>query len=741
MEANSKQLTSTAKKAARDAEIISQIAGHARINHCHIFCSFWRNAKKNFHDFAENSGFSISSDFLSGMLERYSLLYSDDCLLKLGVNEQSSFDQILPAAFLLAERLGHEFVGVEHIIYGCIISNENFADFLLKQDIDTEHLKSCLKKFIEGKHLIASDGMDGSEEDDDDSDGDPNESPLEKYCINFNDLVRSNNFPPIFVRQDVVKQIEETLFRKTKSNCILLGEAGVGKTSVVESLAQFIQEEDYNGPLKGFFVYALDLAKMLAGTQLRGQFEKRFKVLLEVLANHDNVILFIDEAHAIIGAGSREGSFDLANMLKPALARGAIKCIAATTQDEYRKHIEKDPALSRRFQPVFIPEPNEKEVAHMIKFALPSYQEHHKLTVSDDLISKLVRLASIYLVGKKFPDKGFDILDQAMAYCRLNSEKDKLSINDVVHVVSIKTGISKKTILETLNFQFNSFEEEVRKEVYGQDAAIKKVFDTLVCAKAGLRNFKKPLASLLFVGPTGVGKTHLAKMIAKEYFGNEQNLLQLNLTEFTDSGAVSQLIGASSGYIGHDQGGLLTNFVNRRPNSVVLFDEADKCHRNVLNLLLQIMDEGKVTSGHGIDIDFSQTIIILTSNGFSQPKPAIGFIDSKEDMYQESIKDFLPPEFISRVDEIISFNLLNKESLKFVVANELKKLQENISPKLEIDLDVYDFLVEKTENAREASNVVKKNIIIPIAKNIVANGKLKQVSIKVVDKNINLEYH
>ena len=230
-------------------------------------------------------------------------------------------------------------------------------------------------------------------------------------------------------------------------------------------------------------------------------------------------------------------------------------------------------------------------------------------------------------------------------------------------------------------------------------------------------------------------------MIAKEYFGNEQNLLQLNLTEFTDSGAVSQLIGASSGYIGHDQGGLLTNFVNRRPNSVVLFDEADKCHRNVLNLLLQIMDEGKVTSGHGIDIDFSQTIIILTSNGFSQPKPAIGFIDSKEDMYQESIKDFLPPEFISRVDEIISFNLLNKESLKFVVANELKKLQENISPKLEIDLDVYDFLVEKTENAREASNVVKKNIIIPIAKNIVANGKLKQVSIKVVDKNINLEYH
>lgn len=745
---NQARLTLTAKKAIQDCIILCQLAGHAKINHFHVFSSFWRNSKSNFQDFAEAMGFSISTEFLSLLMEKYFLTLPEEHLLTSATDYQSCFDVVLPAAFLLADRLGHEFVGVEHVIYGVLKSSDSFCDFLLKQDVDTEHLKKCIKSFIEGKSISANSSNfgDGDEEDEDDemmggSTPEQDGAALETYCINLNELVKSDNFSPIFPRHQEISQMEQILCRKSKSNCILIGEAGTGKTSIVEGLAQLIQEESYNGPLKDHFIYTLDLAKMLAGTLLRGQFEKRFKKLLTDLEGYDNLILFIDEAHAIIGAGSREGSFDLANMLKPALARGTIKCIAATTQNEYTRHIEKDPALSRRFQPVFIKEPDQKDMVAMIKFSLSSYEQYHGITVPHNVLCDLVRLCDIYLVGKKFPDKGFDILDQSMAYARLNSDKKKLSTSDIVEVISQKAEVSKSSIWDTLKFKFAEFEAEVTKEVFGQKEAIAKVYDSLVCSKAGLKHRKKPLASLFFVGPTGVGKTHLAKKIAKEYFGNEDNLLQINLTEYTDQGSVSKLIGTGAGYVGFEDGGLLTRFTRKRPNSVILFDEADKCHSSVLNMLLQIMDEGSLADGSGQNVDFSQTIIILTSNGFSGAKDAIGFLGGGENKYITSITSNLPPEFVSRVDEVIAFNELNFESLEQIFRGTIDKIAKDLKVNIDIHDDVPQTALKNILNARDVEQAVRKLVSVPISKHIIANGKIKKISLKVVDNSLNLEYN
>jgi len=762
MDINNIKFTPSVERAFSHAKIKVSDSNQNIVNNCYLFCSTWQNTNKNFKSYLFSRGVELSDEkverFISRFSVKYPYLFDSE---KKDIIFNSSVKSSISQALNFASKKNNYFIGVEHLLYGIISVTDEFCSFLLTQDIDTEHFKSCIESFVYGD-IFASESeeyeeYDEDEEDDIDSpDGVSNDYAdeeygyLKKFGSILNDEVNKPSFPKISGRDSEVLLIEQSLCKKIKSNCILVGEAGTGKTSIVEGFAQLISSDEYSGPLQNNKIYSLDMGLLTAGTRYRGQLEDRLAKIIKQLKLHKELILFIDEIHTMIGAGNRENSLDVANMIKPALARGEIKCIGATTISEYKKVFEKDAALARRFDMINIDEPSKQMVKEMSGKALSSYEEFHKVKYPENALNLTIDLCEIYLPHKRFPDKVFDVIDQASVKTRIENKKTKtpkVSLDCIYKVIADKINIDAESMKQNHNNAFHNFEEDLNKKILGQEKNISKIYDVLSCSKFGFQKPNKPIASFFFVGPTSVGKTFTAKEIASKFYGNPKNILQLNMSEYQESASISKLIGASAGYVGFEEGGILTEFVRKNPNSVILFDEVDKCHKNALDLLLQILDEASISDNFNRKIDFSRCIIIMTSNIGNEEinQKQVGFISQKtsaEDSFIASVKKYLRPELVARINEIIVFNSLDAVHFKSIINSKLNSIksilkQKNIS--LTICKNMLAHLsnfIKNTNNARNIDSIIRNKIETPIAKFYLKNSKASKISIKVIDNHI-----
>jgi ATP-dependent Clp protease ATP-binding subunit ClpA len=729
---------------------------HKMTNIYHLFVCLWENSNESFIEFLNSKGIEISDKVISLSFNKFVKKYPEYFLtLEMDDIVEAEIHKCVANATALAHQQDNLFIGTEHFIWSVLETSEKFSEILLQNNIDTEYLKKCIKKFLKNPDLQFSDPSklleDGIlEEEDAEEMAQLSESQIERFCTSLNEAVQKPEFGIISGRDKEINSLEEILSCKVKSNCILIGEAGTGKTSVVEGLAQILSTPKYNGPLKNKTIYSLDVGALIAGSKYRGQFEVRFNKLISELKEDEDAILFIDEIHTIIGAGGKEGSPDLANLLKPALARGEIKCIGATTSSEYKKYFEKDPALTRRFHPLDIKEPDVEQMKEIAAKACPSYEKYHGVKFSKKLLNLSIEMCETYLPHKKFIDKAFDVIDRTFAKAKMRTSQEEstdkaVRVDDLLYVVSELSGVSFEVLEKNLNKKFSDIPENFKKEIFGQDKAVDKIYNCLACAKAGLNSPDRPLSSFLFVGPTSTGKTHTAKKIAKEFFGNDQSYLQINMSEYQDPVSVSRLIGASAGYVGFDEGGVLTEFVRKNPNSLILFDEIEKGSFSVLNLLLQILDEGKLRDSFGRDIDFKKTIIVLTSNIGAQEaaKPFMGFISNSNDSNQtflSSLNQALSPEMRSRIDEIVVFEKMNEESLEKLFNQYLQDLLQKAEKKgikINCELSIRDLASDfRNMHAREIKNLLRNKIQTPLAHKIASGKKINKLTIKVVDKEV-----
>ena len=748
------KFTSSASRSMDQLKPFVEFKGHSIANAIHIFSLCFTNANSTFLEFINSRGIEISAPQIENLVDKFAqknpdFFHGDVVPYRLC----ESVNSLIRKSFKIANKYEHLYVGIEHVIYSFLEDNDVFCEHLFQHDIDTEHLKLCVLAMITGESFDfgIGDELEYEYSEDDEDEEDPSKSSLEKYCVLFNEVVNKPSFPKISGREKEISLIEEILCRKTKSNCVLIGEAGTGKTTIVEGLAQLIEQDSYDGPLAKKNIYSLDLGLLVAGTKYRGQFENRFSKLISELKERKDCILFIDEIHTIIGTGSKEGSQDVANMLKPALARGEIMCIGATTSTEYKKYFEKDAALARRFHSLHVEEPEMPYVLKMMKTALPSYEEHHKVSFPYNVAVAAAKMCAIYLPNQRFPDKLFDVIDQCSSKTRIRSkvENPKVTVSDVCDVIADKINVDPKTIKESSNKSFCEFESNINANVFGQAENISKIYDILSCSKAGFQRKNKPVSSLFFVGPTSVGKTFTAKQIAKEFYGNEKSFLQINMSEYQEPSSISKLIGASAGYVGYENGGLLTEFVRKNPNSLILFDEAEKCNPNILHLLLQILDEAKLNDNLNRSVDFSRCIVVLTSNiGADQSsKNQMGFLPettTEEQNYQSSVRKMLQPELVSRIDEIIVFNSLEKDSVVKIFKSKLDDVVSALKNKgISIDLqfnaeDLFNLNKNSKDHAREVKKIVRQTVEIPLAKFIIKNSKKKKISAKILDGKLDM---
>jgi len=612
---------------------------------------------------------------------------------------------------------------------------------------------------------------------------------LDQYGRDLTREVEEGKLDPAAGRQRELRRLITVLGRRQKNNPVLIGEPGVGKTAIVENLARRIYEGDVPSVLRGKRIVSLNIGGMVAGAMFRGQFEQRIKSILEELRQADDVIVFIDELHTVVGAGAAEGAVGAADMLKPALARGEMRCIGATTLDEYRKHIEKDAALERRFQPVMVDEPSAEEAIEMLRIVRPNYELHHSVSITDEAIEAAVKLSDRYINDRFLPDKAIDVMDEAASALRLEAmekgivspilitdlEKEladlqtkkeaaanaedyeraaklrqqELVIQDklekaraeagssmtllvtpelIARSVENWTGVPVSQMLESERQNLISLEDDLRKRVIGQDEAISAVARAIRRSRAGLKDPKRPIGSFLFLGPTGVGKTELAKALAAELFGGVENLIRLDMSEYMEPHTVSRLFGSPPGYVGHDEGGQLTEQVRRRPYSVILLDEVEKAHPEVFNALLQIMDDGRLTDGQGRTVDFKNTVVIMTSNaGSADMKRAvrIGFLptkdeDSRDEHHEairskamEGLKRMFRPEFINRIDQIVVFHSLGKPELYKIVDLLLDQVRSRLSEQkieLVISDEVRDLLLREGFDEEYGARPLRRTI-------------------------------
>lgn len=622
--------------------------------------------------------------------------------------------KIFEHAFDEARQMGHTYIGTEHLLLALAKERESVAIKVLEQlGIDREELRTELVRRMgetaaAGANLNPETGVFGGSR----------EMPthLADFSTNLTALAREEKLDPMVGRNNEVERVLQILGRRTKNNPVLVGEPGVGKTAIAEGLAQRIVRDDVPELVKGKEVIALDMAALMAGTRFRGEFEERLKTVVEEVKKAGNIILVIDEIHNLIGTGAIGGGVDAASMLKPALARGELQCLGTTTLDEYRKHIERDAALERRFQKVLVGEPSVEETIDILRGLRSSYEQHHRVTITDKALTAAANLADRYINDRFLPDKAIDVIDEAGSRVRVrysrqqkfNPEAEEVPTivdeEEIAQIVSTWTGVPVIKLAETESEMLLHLEAQLHERIVGQEDAVSAVARAVRRSRTGMAGRDRPIASFIFSGPTGVGKTELSKALAKFLFGSEDHLIRVDMSEFMEPHTTSKLIGAAPGFIGYDEGGQLTEAVRRKPYSIVLFDEIEKAHPDVFNLLLQMLDDGHITDARGRKVDFKNTIIIMTSNlgskAIEKGGSGLGFEsmdDAKEAQYQrirskvmDDLKQYFRPEFLNRIDEIIVFRQLTKPEVKEIANILLKEVRDRLQDQQTITLEVTD---------------------------------------------------
>ncbi len=707
--------------------------------------------------------------------------------------------KVLELALREALSLGHNYIGTEHILLGLVRENEGVAArILLDFDADSEKIRNEVIRMLsgpggrrQGQGAAGAPGAAGAQ-----GEGKKSSKLLDQFGRNLTKLASDGKLDPVVGRETEIERIMQILSRRTKNNPVLIGEPGVGKTAVVEGLAQRITNADVPELLKGKQIYTLDLAALVAGSKYRGEFEERLKKVMKEITQRGDIILFIDELHNLVGAGAAEGAIDAASILKPALARGELQTIGATTLDEYRKYLERDSALERRFQQIRVDQPSTDETVQILKGLRDRYEQHHKVDITDEALEAAAELADRYISDRQLPDKAIDLIDEAASRMRIKSmtsppiyreleedieetrrakeaaieaqefekaanlrdkerklsnkkreleeqwergegdgERPAIGEEEIADIVSMWTGIPVFKLTEAETQKLMRMEEELHKRVIGQDAAVEVISKAIRRSRAGLKDPKRPTGSFVFLGPSGVGKTELARTLAEFLFGDEDSMVRIDMSEYMEKHAVSRLVGSPPGYIGYDEGGQLTEAVRRKPYCVLLLDEIEKAHPDVFNILLQILEDGRLTDSQGRTVDFRHAIVIMTSNigaqeiarntplGFavSDDETGITYDDMKNRIMGE-LKKVFRPEFLNRIDDVIVFHKLHKDEIKTIVELLLRRIRQSLAERelqLELSEDAKDLLVDKgwdpAMGARPLRRAIQRYIEDPLA--------------------------
>lgn len=727
-------------------------------------------------------------------------------LINIGTEKSSSIHytprakKVIELSMDEARKLHHNFVGTEHLLLGLIRESEGVAARVLANlDLNITKARAAVIKMLGNPESFQSHSS---------IERDTNTPTLDSLARDLTQIAREDRLDPVIGRSSEITRVVEILSRRTKNNPVLIGEPGVGKTAIAEGLAQAIIINEVPENLKGKRVMSLDMGTVVAGTKYRGEFEERMKKVMDEIHKAGNVVLFIDELHTLIGAGGAEGAIDASNILKPALARGELQCIGATTLDEYRKHIEKDAALERRFQPVMVNEPNAEDSLLILKGLRDRYEAHHRLTITDEALEAAVRMSDRYIQDRFLPDKAIDLIDEASSKVRLRSyaappdlkdleaqlenvkkEKDAavqsqefeaaanfrdqqtkierqvkeaeenwkkeqgdssqaVTPADIELVVAMITGIPLTKIAEDESDRLLNLESILHERVIGQDDAVTSISKAVRRARAGLKNPKRPIGSFIFLGPTGVGKTELARALSETMFGEEDAMIRVDMSEYMEKHSVSRLVGSPPGYVGYDDGGQLTEKVRRKPYSLVLFDEIEKAHPDVFNLLLQVLDDGRLTDSNGRTVDFRNTIIVMTSNVGArelQDQRFVGFGGPAADSYEnvrstmmKELKNSFRPEFINRVDDIIVFHKLEKEHLKEIVSLMINQLRERLADQnihIEVTKKATERIAEEGYDpeygARPLARSIQKNIEDTLSESLLSGDSFENKLVTV----------
>ena len=782
---SSEKFTEQAQAIMADSQRLVQEYRHSQWDVEHVFLAVLRQEKGLAADVFKQLG--VDGKLVAARLEE-ALRGAPKVAHPIGqIYATPRIAHLLETAESESKRLKDEFVGAEHVLIALTMERDGETPRVLKAfGIDQEKVYKALHE-VRGAHRVT------------DQNAESHYRALEKYSRDLTEMARAGKLDPVIGRDEEIKRAVQILTRRTKNNPVIIGDAGVGKTAVVEGLAQRIVADDVPDSLKGRKVIALDMGALVAGSKFRGEFEARLKAVMdEIRTAQGEIVLFIDEIHTVVGAGAAEGAIDASNMLKPALARGELQCVGATTLDEYRKHIEKDAALARRFQPVYLDEPTVEETIEILRGIRPRYVAHHKVEIDDEALTAAAKLSSRYITDRFLPDKAIDLIDEAASKVRIDAQsapskvkkrehelqvllneeeaaaqrqdyqkaaalrtqrlqaealyqeakehwqregKVETRVNEqtIADLIASWTGIPVSRLLEGEAEKLLHMEDRLHQRVIGQEEAIAAVSDALRRARSGLKDPKRPIGSFIFLGPTGVGKTELAKALAEYMFDNEDSMVRIDMSEYMEKHTVSRLIGAPPGYVGYDEGGQLTEAVRRRPFRVVLLDEIEKAHPDVFNILLQVLDDGRLTDGQGRTVDFRNTVIIMTSNlGTGDPQhQAMGFgaSDARGERtilrasVQDALKKTFRPELLNRIDEVIIFDPLTKPQIKQIVDLLMKDVQKRLDErgvKAELTDEAKDWLVQRgydrVYGGRPLRRAIQRMVENPLAKRLLAGA-------------------